>query len=148
MPVMNENSMQSHRIQDWQQILNDLFSKIRVWVSNRDCAVKLIDKTYEVNGSGRTTIPALLIQEEALKMIVDPIDWDPVKSESIVDLYIMPQYEDGARFFYGQNEWRLYWVDPEILYPRELQRTDGSTNLDSQNFNRLLDGLKQNAVSL
>ncbi len=148
MATMNEAELQNYRISDWQQLLTNLYTKVQSWIANRDCAVRLVDKTYEFNGSGRTKIQAMLIQEDAIKMILDPIDWDPVKKEALVDLYIMPQYDSGARFFFGLNDWRIYWVNPQILPVSEFQKTDEETLLNKENFNTLLDGLKQNAVSL
>lgn len=112
-----ETSAQSEQIDAiksmWLKRLSDLVSLIETWAKESDWSTRWIEKKLEDSEIGDYLAPALLLQKETARLILDPIGRLTVGgSDGVVDLYLMPGYDDIAKLFYLEDQWHLSFVFP------------------------------------
>src|SRR5438132_915084 len=72
-----------------------------------------VDGPEEASGEWVFTfVPALLMQEETCRIILEPLGRSSLDTEGMVDLYLMPAYDDIARLFYYGDQWNLHYAFP------------------------------------
>ena len=57
--------------------------------------------------------PALIIQKETVRAILEPIGRSAPDVAGVVDFYIMPAYDDIARLTFYDDRWHLHHTSPE-----------------------------------
>ena len=97
----------------WFEILEGLIVPVENWVREFGWSTKRIDKPMEDSEVGKYTAPALLMQEETTKVLLEPIARSTPGSEGVVDLYLMPGYDDIASFYYQNDRWHLHYLSAE-----------------------------------
>jgi len=56
---------------------------------------------------GNYIAPALLMQHESCRVLLEPITHSAPKADGIVDLYQMPAYDDVATLVFDQGNWSI-----------------------------------------
>lgn len=98
---------------EWLARLSELVETIRGWAEDLDWSTRRIEKTMEDTEIGSYKAPALIIQRETVRAILEPIGRSAPGAEGIVDFYIMPAYDDIARLFFYDDEWHLHRTNPD-----------------------------------
>lgn len=118
----------------WIARATALVDQVEQWAKDLGWATRRIDKRLEDSRIGDHRVPALLMQQEIPRVLLEPIGASSLEAEGLVDLYLMPAYDDIARLYYSDDGWH-------ILAP------DGSgTPLSKQAFEDLLAEMKRNAA--
>ena len=65
---------------------------------------------------GTYQAPALLLQQDTLRMLLEPIARTAPGADGVVDLYLMPAYDDIATLYFADGKWQLHYTFPD---PRE-----------------------------
>jgi hypothetical protein len=52
------------------------------------------------------------MQEDLCRVLLEPLGRSSMGAEGIVDLYLMPAYDDIARLLYNGNQWYLHYLFP------------------------------------
>jgi len=97
--------------QDWQKRVDELVSLIEKWGKELDWSTRRIEKRLDDSRIGRHRVPALLLQQETCRAILEPIGRSTPEDGGVVDLYLMPAYDDIASFYYYDNQWNLHYGD-------------------------------------
>jgi hypothetical protein len=61
---------------------------------------------------GSYTAPALLLQEGTTRVLLEPIARITPRADGVVDLYLMPAYEDIASLYYYGRKWHIHYPQP------------------------------------
>jgi hypothetical protein len=136
-----------HRVkllQEWLTLLAGLMSRIRRWAAELDWSIKELDKPLADSEIGSYRAPVLLMQKETTKVLLEPVARSSPGSEGIVDLYLLPRYDDIASFYYYGNRWNLHYIpreEPPVGNIREAK----AIALSKDNFGKVLDEMKENA---
>jgi hypothetical protein len=106
---------------------------------------------------GFYTSPMLLMQEETTtKVLLDPITraalgsghgeehYGPGGEEGVVDLYLMPGFDDIASFRHYENRWHIHYLTAEQK-ASDTTRKYVSKPLTKQSLKKILEELKANA---
>jgi hypothetical protein len=96
----------------WSGQLDDLIRQVETWARELDWATRRIEKSMEDSKIGKYKAPALLIQKETVRVLLDPIARATPGSEGVVDLYLMPAYDDLASLYYYDGGWQLHYMAP------------------------------------
>ena len=90
---------------------------------------------------GRYKAPALLLQYEFTRGLLDPLSHATSRAEGAVDLYLMPAYDDIARLFYFEGGWNIYRMPPDVPAVGTFQEA-GPGTLSKEAFREVLEGMK------
>jgi hypothetical protein len=90
----------------WLEQLEALVLRVDEWARAADWSTRRIEKRIEDSVIGDYLAPGLLMQFEATRLILDPIGQSG-NGDGIVDLYLMPQYDDVAMLRSRDGEWEI-----------------------------------------
>ncbi len=141
---LRENSMNWEKTRDNPETLREEFERevsVRMsmraeWTNRIVDLVDDVDKcgselgwstrriAYRVDDSyiGRHELPALVMQKDLCKVILQPVSRTPQGASGLVDLYLLPQYDDIASLYFYNNQWYVHYLfdnDQEVKTIRE-----------------------------
>jgi hypothetical protein len=93
---------------EWLVRLQKLTSTVKGWAEELDWSTRVISKKMNDARLGNYDAPALMMQKEAIRVLLDPVARFAPGTDGIVDLYLMPGYDDIATLFLAGGEWRLH----------------------------------------
>jgi hypothetical protein len=79
------------------------------WVKP-DWSTREIDKEMQDSVLGSYSAPALLMQRAFTRVLLEPITRFAPGTDGVVDLYLMPAYDDIASLYRVGGEWRLKYA--------------------------------------
>jgi hypothetical protein len=97
-------------LRGWLDRLSALVNDVETWVKDLGWATRRIDKSMEDSQIGKYKAPALLMQEGTDRVLLEPIARSAPGAEGVVDLYLMPAYDDIASLYYADGRWNLHYV--------------------------------------
>lgn len=93
---------------EWLEKLRQLVVQVKGWVDELDWATRVVDKTMEDAEIGNDKAPGLLLQKETVRLFLEPVTRTAPGTEGIVDLYLMPSYDDIASLYYYNDRWNVH----------------------------------------
>jgi len=94
---------------DWLRQLNDLVAEVERWV-RPEWSTRVIDKAFHDAILGKYNAPALLMQREVVRVLLEPMTRFTPGTDGVVDLYLMPAYDDIATLYRVDGEWKLHYA--------------------------------------
>jgi hypothetical protein len=95
---------------DWLRMLRSLIETVEGYAKDLSWSTKRIDKPMEDSQIGKYAAPALLMQDGTTKFLLEPITRSAPGTEGVVDLYLMPGYDDIASLYHYSKRWNLHHV--------------------------------------
>jgi hypothetical protein len=95
-------------LNSWIENLNGLIGSVRGWAEELGWSTRVIDKPMEDSAIGHYRAPALLLQEAATKVLLEPIARVVPRAEGLADLYLMPGYDDIASLYFREGKWHVH----------------------------------------
>jgi hypothetical protein len=131
---------------EWLARLSDLVETVRGWAEEMDWSTRRIETKMDDREIGDYKAPALIIQKETVRAILQPIGRSAPGVDGVVDFYIMPAYDDIASLYFYDGVWHLHHRLP--LPPQaETVRDAGSRPLTREAFQNALEEMMQHAAS-
>jgi len=96
----------------WIQRVSDLVKSVEGWAKDFGWSTKRIDKKIEDTRLGNHKAAALLMQEDTIRVLLEPISASAPGSDGLVDLYLMPGYDDIASLYHRDGGWHVHYVFP------------------------------------
>jgi len=131
-------------LHEWLTNLNGLVESVQGWAQELGWSTKVIQKAMDDSQIGSYKAPALLLQEETTRVLLEPITRMTPASNGVVDLYLMPAYEDIASLAFYDKKWHIHYLKPQdvaIAGIREAQ----SKPLSKTSFRQVLEEMKSHA---
>jgi hypothetical protein len=97
---------------NWIERVNALVDQVERWAKEIGWSTRRLEKKLDDPWIGKHRVPALLMQEDLFRVLLEPIGRSSMGSEGIVDLYLMPAYDDIARLLYNGNQWNMRYMFP------------------------------------
>jgi hypothetical protein len=129
----------------WLERLNSLLSTLDEYARALDWSTRKIQKSMEDSELGAYQAPALLLQQETVRVLIDPIARQAPGVEGIVDMYLLPAYDDVASLYLMNDGWRLHYAFPNSKAVATI-RGAASIPLSREAFAETLASLKANGV--
>lgn len=103
---------------EWVRAVDQLVTQVEGWCQARDWPTRRIPKRIEEEPIGGYEVPALVFQIDLLKLMLEPDHRVAVRSDGVVRLYRMPEYDTVARVCHSPGGWAYFAdVEPEKLPP-------------------------------
>lgn len=129
---------------DWIDRVNDLVKQVEQWAKGLGWATRRIEKKLDDSQIGKHRVPALMMQDGICRILLEPVGRTTPGTDGLVDLYLMPAYDDIASLYFYENRWNLH-------YPRSDAsgvpvREASSEPLSKETLQKVLDELKAHAA--
>jgi hypothetical protein len=92
---------------EWVRAVDQLVADVESWCKANDWPTRRIDKRLEESKIGEYVVPALLIQVDLVKLMLEPGARFVAGADGRADLYTMPEYDDVAVLFRENGGWRM-----------------------------------------
>ncbi len=122
--------------EEWLGRLTALIDSVETWARELGWSTRRIEKAMEDREIGDYKAPSLLLQEEFHRGILEPLDRLTIGSEGVVDLYLMPAWDDIASLFFYDGKWNIHFPD----------RKSPAVPLSSETLRAVLATMKEHAV--
>jgi hypothetical protein len=132
-------------LRDWLDRLSALVNDVEGWVKDLGWAVRRVEKPMEDATIGKYKAPALLMQEGVSRVLLEPIGRSAPGTEGVVDLYLMPAYDDIATLYYYDGRWNLHSASPGSA-PAATVPEAASKSLSKETLQEVLEEMKQHAA--
>ncbi len=129
---------------EWLDRLNRLIADVNQWCAELDWSTRQIEKRMKDTEIGEYKAPALLMQHETVKILLEPITRKGVGADGVLDLYLLPAYDDLASLYYSNGEWQLHYMFPSSPTVANIQDAE-SKPFTKSTFAKVLEAMKENA---
>jgi len=130
----------SEQRNQFQSRVEALVEQVREWVEPHEWVTKPYPKKMRDALNQVFQVPALFLQKGPTRVLLDPVAYDVPGSEGVVDLYLMPTYDDMASLSLRKGTWMIHYGFP----PAPEEPTD--LPLDEGTLNQVLDSITANAA--
>jgi hypothetical protein len=130
---------------EWLRRLTDLIEDIKVWAEGLGWTTRKLEITLTDSVLGRYKAPALIMQDDNVKILVEPIARSAPGAEGVVDIYLMPELDDIASLYFYENAWRLHYLFPEKPVVETI-RDGESRPLSLESLRYVLEAMKEHAL--
>jgi hypothetical protein len=128
---------------EWLDRLAALVGSVEGWAQEYGWSTRRIEKKMRDSQIGPYKAPALILQEETTRVLLEPIARSAPGAEGVVDLYRMPAYDDIASLYFSDGEWHVHYMspgDPVAATPREAEPEPFS----KETFRKVIGAMKEN----
>jgi hypothetical protein len=104
-----------HRLSErhsWMSHVEALVRQVEQWASELHWSTRRIDKRLRDEGLGDHSLPVLLLQSELTRLVLEPVSPVVPGASGVVDLSLIPTYDDIASFYLNDGEWSLHYMFP------------------------------------
>jgi hypothetical protein len=142
---MASNTSPEQLRDDWLRRLVSLNRDVQNWANELGWSTKQIEVPLSDSTIGKYKAPALLLQEDSIRVLLEPIARTAPGAEGVVDLYLMPAYDDIASLYLYDNAWHVHYSFPGTPLVATIRDADAK-RLSLETFREVLEAMKANAV--
>ena len=102
----------SQQLEQFKSRVSELVKQVREWAEPHEWVTKEYPKKIRDNGQQIDEISSLFLQKGPAKLLLDPIAYDVPGAEGVVDLYLMPTYDDVASLYLKDGQWSISYAKP------------------------------------
>ena len=84
---------------EFRDCVASLIERVKSWAEPQEWATKEYPKKMRDRDAEVYDVPSLLLQKGPTRVLLDPIAYDVPGVEAVVDLYLMPTYDDLASLY-------------------------------------------------
>ena len=129
----------------WIDRVTALVGQVEQWAKELGWSTRRVEKSLDDAWVGKHVVPALLMQEDTHRVLLEPVGRSSPGSEGVVDLYLMPAYDDIASIYYYGDQWNLHYMVPGST-PVATAREAEAVPLSKQSLEKVLAALKRHAA--
>jgi hypothetical protein len=129
----------------WIQRVESLVQQCEQWAKELHWSTRRVEKKLEDVRIGKHRVPALLMQEDTCRVLLEPVGRSAPGAEGVVDLYLMPAYDDIASIYYYADRWNLHYSFSGSM-PVATVREAPAMPLTKETLEKVLAELRQNAA--
>ena len=129
----------------WLARLWSLVCSVDSWAKELGWSTRVVEKPMEDSQVGQYAAHGLLLQEGVDRILLEPVGRSSPGTEGIVDLYLLPAYDDIATLYFYGYRWNLHYAPSgtaATATPREAQ----SKPLSKDSLREVLAQMRQHAA--
>jgi hypothetical protein len=93
----------------WIDRVTRLVDQVEQWAGEMGLSTRRVEKRLDDARIGKHRVPALLMQQDICRVLLEPIGRSTPGADGVVDLYLMPAYDDIASLYYYDDRWNLHY---------------------------------------
>ncbi|HVC97983.1 MAG TPA: hypothetical protein VND64_30205 [Pirellulales bacterium] len=130
----------------FQDRVETLVKQVKGWVEPHGWVTKEYPKKIRDVDHQVYEVTALFLQRGPTRVLLDPVAYDVPGSEGVVDLYLMPTYDDMASLYFEDGMWKIHYA-----FPCDPKETDSVIEADAlpvraDAINEVLDSIAAHAA--
>jgi hypothetical protein len=129
----------------WLQLLSELMASAERWGKELGWSTRRIEKEMQDAEIGEYQAPALLLQNELTRALLEPVGRSAPGAEGVVDLYLLPGYDDIASLYYYDGRWNLHYFGAYSPTGENLRETEPRP-FSKATLRKVLEQMKQHAA--
>jgi hypothetical protein len=129
----------------WIHRVTSLVDQVEQWARGIGWSTRRLDKKLDDVRIGKHRVPALLMQEDTCRVLLEPVGRSAPGAEGVVDLYLMPAYDDIASLYYYGDRWNLHYLFPGAK-PVATVREAEARPLSKETLEEVLATMRQHAA--
>lgn len=129
----------------WIEVVTALVDQVEAWANELQWSTRRVEKKIEDAWVGDHRVPALLMQAETCRIMLEPVGRSTMGAEGIVDLYLMPAYDDIASLYYYHGRWNLHYMFANAEPAASVRATD-PLPLTKETLERILAEIRRRAA--
>ena len=122
-----------------------LVNQVRRFAEPHEWVTKVYTKKLRDVENHVYQIPALFLQKGPVRVLLDPVAYDVPGAEGVVDLYLMPTYDDLASFYFEGGTWRIHYAFPPAPTETRSAIETEALPLVEESVNKVLDSIADHA---
>jgi hypothetical protein len=131
---------------EWISRITDLVALIETWGRELGWETRRIDKQAKDLEFGTYQIPALLLQKELTKILLEPVaSAAPGAEGGVVDLYLMPGLDDIASLYFYHGSWQIHYMFPDRQAVANIQEAEAKP-LSKDSFREVIEEMTRHAA--
>jgi hypothetical protein len=130
---------------EWLTNLDELLAEVRRWTEGSGWRTRVIEKSMKDSVLGQYKAPAMLLQRETVEVILDPVGRFAPGTDGVVDLYLLPAYDDIASLYFVDGAWRLHYAFRSIAAVPRIKNAEAMM-LDEASLNQVLNEIAAHAA--
>jgi hypothetical protein len=129
----------------FQNRVETLVEQVRQWVERHEWVTRPYTKRIRDFDGQVYLIQALFLQKGPIRVLLDPVAYDVPGAEGVVDLYLMPTYDDLASLYFEDGGWKIHYAfPPDPMVTHSVIETQ-TLPLSEQSVNEVLDSIAAHA---
>lgn len=136
----------SRQRDQFQQRVEALVEQVSAWVEPREWVTKPYPKRMRDSDGQVFEIPALFLQKGPTRVLLDPVAYDVPGAEGVVDLYLMPTYDDMANRYFEGGRWVIHYAFPPDPMEASSVIVTEALPLSYETINQVVDSIATHAV--
>ena len=129
----------------WIDKIERLVALVECWTQDHGWKTRRIEKRLDDSYIGKHRVPALLMQEGTTQALLEPVGRDAPGTEGVVDLYLLPAYDDIATLYFEGGGWNVHHRVKDDEKTGSTRETMG-VPLSSDSLIRVLEGMRADAA--
>jgi len=130
---------------EWLDRLSRLVHDVKNWAEKLGWSTRQFELAREDSKIGRYQAPALVLQKDATRILLEPIARSAPGANGVVDLYLMPAYDDIVSLYLVDDRWQLHYMFPGTATVETIREAEGRL-LTEETFREALGEMSKNAV--
>lgn len=122
-----------------------LVEQVRNWAEAQEWVTKPYPKRLRDEDDQKFEAPSLYLQKGPTRVLLDPVAYDVPGSEAVVDLYLMPTYDDVASLYFEEGAWKIRYEFPPPVEGGQESSGLQSFPLTQENTLQVLDSIATHA---
>jgi hypothetical protein len=137
----------SEAIEHFQRLIEELVAQVEAWVAPREeWVTKRYPKRIRDESRQIFEVPALFLQKGPSRLLLDPMSYEEPGPGALVDLYLMPTYDDMANLYYVDGQWCIDYNPGVSMSRPSLTGELTSVPLTETALNKVLNEIADHAV--
>jgi hypothetical protein len=130
---------------EWLDRLAALFSLVKGWVEGSGWRTREVTKPVTEPGLGRYEVLLLIMERDEVEIVVSPVARTFPGASGVVDLSLMPAYDDVASLCFEGGQWVIRHAYPPDPMASSSAIEAECLPLDEVALNRVLDAVAAHA---
>ena len=130
----------------FQKRVEALVEQVKEWVEPHEWVAKPYPKKMRDVDRQVFEIPALFLQKGPTRVLLDPVAYHVPGAEGVVNLYLMPTYDDMASLFFEGGEWVIHYPFPSDSRETHSVVEAEALALSEKSINRILNSIADHAI--
>ena len=90
-------------------LVDELIKQVKTWAEPAGWTTKPYPKRMRASDRSVFEVSALYLQKGPTRVLLDPVSYDVPGADAVVDLYLMPTYDDLASLYFRENLWTIHY---------------------------------------